>query len=269
MDYQLIVDTILMYTPRVLGAILILILGRIVAGWARKSVLRGLTKANVDVTLARFLARGAGILVLAFAVLAVLARFGIETTSFIALLGAAGLAVGLALQGTLSNFAAGVMLILFRPFQVGDLIRAAGVMGKVSSIDLFATKLDTLDNRRIILANSEIYGSTIENITYHPTRRVDVSVGTDYSADLKQVRSVLEKVPARIAGVLDEPASQIFLSDLGDSSINWQVRVWCNTADYWDVHQKVTHDVKAALDAAGIGIPFPQMDVHVDGALQQ
>ncbi len=269
MNTEQIFEVVLEYTPRVLGAIVILILGRIVAGWAKRGTLRGLKKGNVDATLASFLGRAVYILVLAFTVMAVLRRFGIETTSFVALLGAAGLAVGLALQGTLSNFAAGVMLILFRPFKEGDVVKAAGQLGKVSSIDLFATKLDTLDNRRIIVSNSEVYGSTIENITFHPTRRVDVKVGTDYGADLKQVRSVLESVPAKVTGILGDPAPQVFLSDLGDSSINWQIRVWCNKEDYWDVWQQVTQEVKASLDAADIGIPFPQMDVHLDGRIER
>ncbi len=262
-------DAILAYTPRVLGAIVILILGRIFAGWARKFTRRALEKGNVDETLATFVARAVGILVMAFVILAVLGQFGVETTSFIAILGAAGLAVGLALQGTLSNFAAGVMLILFRPFKVGDLISAGGVTGIVNAVDLFSTKLDTLDNRRLIVSNSEVYGGTIENVTFHDTRRVDVNVGTDYGADLKQVRDILEAVPARIEGALTDPAPQIFLSDLGDSSINWQVRIWCRTDEYWDVWQRTTQEVKAALDAADIGIPFPQMDVHMDGVLQR
>lgn len=267
MNYEEILDAILASTPRVLGAIAILVLGYLAAGWARRATRRGLDRAKVDATLGSFLSRAVFILVLAFTVMAVLRRFGIETTSFIALLGAAGLAVGLALQGTLSNFAAGVMLILFRPFKQGDFVRAAGEMGTVSAIDLFATKLDTIDNRRIVISNSDVYSSAIENYSYHETRRVDVKVGTEYTADLKKVRSVLETVPGRVTGVLPDPAPQIFLADLGDSSINWQIRVWVQSQNYWDVWQQVTQETKAALDEAGIGIPFPQMDVHLDGTV--
>lgn len=269
MDSEQLMELITTYAIRVIGAIAILVIGLLVARWVKRLVIRSTEKANVDKTLGLFLARGASIFVVAFTVMAVLGRFGIETASFIAVLGAAGLAVGLAMQGTLSNFAAGVMLILFRPFKQGDFVEAGGESGTVESIDLFSTRLDTIDNKRVIIANSEIYGSTITNVTFHPMRRMSVNVGTDYGADLSRVRSILEAVPPKIDGVLADPAPQIFLDSLGDSSINWQVRAWANASDYWNVKQLLTQEVKAALDAADVGIPYPQMDVHMDGSLQR
>ena len=206
-------------------------------------------------------------LILVAAVLACLGVFGIETTTFAAVIGAAAFAVGLAFQGTLSNFASGVLLLVFRPYGVGDVVSAGGQTGKVDAIGLFTTTLDTPDNRRIIVPNSAVTGGVIENISHHSTRRVTVAVGTDYGADLDAVRAVLEKMAPTLPGVLQDPAPQIFLDSLGDSCINWQVRVWCKTGDYWDVWQATTSATKKALDGANVGIPFPQMDVHVDGKL--
>jgi len=172
----------------------------------------------------------------------------------------------MAFSGTLSSFASGVLLLTFRPFQVGQVVNVAGVTGKVDEIGIFTTTLDTPDNRRIIVPNSAIFGSTIENLTHHPVRRIDCAVGTDYGADLAHVRTVLEAVAAQQNAVEDrEP--QVILLELADSSINWQVRVWADTADYWAAFDALTHAVKDGLDAAGIGIPFPQRDVHIDGAI--
>ncbi len=248
----------------VVGAILLVIATFIVAGWAGRAVRKSVDRSNLDPTLAQFFSSVARYAVLILGGLAVLSVFGISVASFAAILAAAGFAIGLALQGTLSHFAAGVMLLIFRPFKVGDVINAAGVIGKVDAIGLFTTTLDTPDNRRLIVPNGEISSSTIENITFHETRRVDVAVGTDYGADLADVRSVLEAAAASVEGGLAEPAPQVFLSELGGSSIDWSVRVWAKTSDYWNVRQWLTRDVKNALDARGIGIPFPQMDVHLD-----
>lgn len=159
------------------------------------------------------------------------------------------------------------MLLVFRPFKVGDVVSVAGITAKVVEIELFTTLFDTPDNRRIIVPNGQIFGSTIENITFHETRRVDVNVGTDYGADLKETRAVLERVAANVEGGLDDPAPQIYLTELAGSSINWAVRVWAQTPDYWAVRERITDEIKDALDDAEIGIPFPQMDVHLDGIL--
>ncbi|MEM1095088.1 MAG: mechanosensitive ion channel domain-containing protein [Bacteroidota bacterium] len=261
-------EVLLSFGISVAKAIVLLILTWIVAGWISKLVRKAFNKANVDVSVSKFVSGIVRYLVLIAGVLVVLDAVGIKATSFIAILGAAGLAVGLALQGTISNFAAGVMLLLFRPFKVGDVVSVGGHTGKVDEISLLSTNLDTPDNRHIIIPNGAIFGSTIENITKRPTRRADVNVGTDYPADLDHVREVLEKAASEVPGMLKEPAPQVYLVALGGSSIDWQVRVWCNTADYFAVKEATTRAVKMALDAADIGIPFPQMDVHLDGLVE-
>jgi small conductance mechanosensitive channel len=254
------------YGLRLIGVIVLLFVAWIVAGMTRRAVARAFAKTEIDATLAKFFSNMARYVVLIVAVMTALSVFGIEMTSFAAVLAAMGFAVGLALQGSLSNFAAGVMLLIFRPFKVGDVVTISGVTGKVNEIELFTTTLDTPDNRRIILPNGNVFGSNIENITFHPTRRVDVAVGTDYSADLRKTREVLESVARRVEGRLADQEPQVYLVELGASSIDWSVRVWSSAADYWAVRERLTHDIKAALDGVGIAIPFPQMDVHLDRA---
>ncbi|GAB5518070.1 MAG: mechanosensitive ion channel [Rhodothermales bacterium] len=261
-------DMLLGFGISVVKAIVLLVITWMVAGWVSKLVRKGFDRANVDISVAKFVSGIVRYLVLIAGVLVVLGEFDVNVTSFIAVLGAAGLAVGLALQGTISNFAAGVMLLVFRPFKVGDVISVGGVTGKVDEISLLSTNMDTPDNRHIIIPNGSIFGSTIENITRHPIRRADINVGTDYGADLDQVRQVLEKAASNIPGMLSDPAPQVYLVALGGSSIDWQVRVWCNTADFFAVKEATTRAVKQALDAADIGIPFPQMDVHLDGFVE-
>ncbi|MGB0685751.1 MAG: mechanosensitive ion channel family protein [Planctomycetota bacterium] len=245
-------------------AVLALFATIILASWARRIASAACRKANLEETLARFFGKLARWAVLLVGLLFVLDMFGVETSSFAVIIGAAGLAIGLALQGTLGHFASGVMLLIFRPFKVGDVINAGGVVGKVFEIDLFTTALDTADNRRIIVPNGSIFGGTIENITFHDTRRVEVSVGTDYGADLDKVRDVLEKAVLAVPTRLEDRAHQIFLASLGDSSIDWKIRLWCKTPDFWACMEQTTRLVKMELDAAGIGIPFPQMDIHLD-----
>jgi small conductance mechanosensitive channel len=252
------------YAMRLAGLIVLLLIAWIIAGWTRRATQRGLERAQMDPTLRKFFANLARYTVLVIAVLACLGIFGVQTTSFAALIAAAGLAIGLAFQGTLSNFAAGAMLLTFRPFKAGDLVSVAGHLGIVDEIELFTTAIDTLDNRRLIVPNSAIFGSTIENLTYHDVRRVDVEVGTEYRADLDKVRRVLEKVVEDEPSRVPERNSHVLLAELGESSINWQLRVWARTDQYWDVRQRVTRSAKYALDQAGISIPFPQRDVHFD-----
>ncbi len=272
LDSSALVETGLSWASRIAGVLIALLIARWVAGRLASLVEKGLNKRNFDNTLTKFFARMTRVAVMVFAVLGCLGVFGIETASFAAVLAAAGLAVGLAFQGTLSNFASGIMLLVFRPFKVGQVIRVAGEVGTVDEIELFTTTLNTPDNRRLILPNSSIFGATIENLTHHDQRRVNVDVGTDYGADVDETRSVLEKCVQDIPGVLAEPTPQVFLSGLGASSVDWQIRVWAETSDYWNVHQETVRRVKMALDNAGIGIPFPQMDLHLDkdalGALQ-
>lgn len=252
------------YVQPLVGFLLFITAGWLVAGLVRRTLRRNLERTDIDVTLTRFAANFTYYLILIVALVAALQQFGVSTASFAAVLGAASLAVGLAFQGALSNFAAGVMLVVFRPFKVGDFIRAGGATGKVYAIQLFTTEVDTGDNRRIVLPNSDVFGSQIENVTYHDTRRVDVSVGTDYPADLNTTRAVLQQAAESVEGRLPDKDVVVYLDSLGDSAINWSVRVWSATGDYWSVREDLTHAVKAHLDDAGIGIPYPQMDVHLD-----
>ncbi|WP_432797986.1 mechanosensitive ion channel family protein [Poriferisphaera sp. WC338] len=263
-DWDKLMEILFPILTQVVLVLLLLFVGYLVAAWAGRAVSGSMRKAKLDETLTRFFGKMTRWAILILVVLAILGKFGISTASFAAVIAAAGLAVGLAFQGTLSNFAAGVMLLVFRPFKVGDVVSVGGTTGKVFEIELFTTTLDTPDNRRFIVPNSSVFGATIENITYHDTRRVDVAVGTDYSADLSKVREVLKTVAEGVEGRLESEDVIIYLVELGGSSIDWSVRVWAKTDDYWAVREALTRDVKNALDAAGIGIPFPQLDVHMD-----
>lgn len=257
--------TLVRFLFSLLGALVLLAFTLWAAGFVHRATLRGLQRRSLDPTLTRFSATLARYSVLVLGGLTVLSAFGISVASFAAILAAGAFAVGLALQGTLGHFAAGAMLLIFRPFKVGDVVTVADVTGKVVEIELFTTQFDTPDNRRIVVPNGAIFGSTIQNLTFHPTRRVDVDVGTDYGADLRDTRAVLETVARTAEGVLPEPPPQVYLKELGGSSIDWVIRVWALTPDYWAVRERVTHQTKVALDDADIGIPFPQMDVHLDG----
>ncbi|MFP6610929.1 MAG: mechanosensitive ion channel domain-containing protein [Pirellulales bacterium] len=252
------------FLMKVMGVIVLLFVAWVAASWLGRLARKAMLKARLDETLTKFFSKFIRWAVLILALLACLGVFGVETTSFAAVIGAAGLAIGLAFQGTLGNFAAGIMLLMFRPFKVGDIVNVAGQTGKVDEVELFTTTIDTPDNRRIIIPNGSVFGSVIENISHHSTRRVDVAVGSDYSADLDETRDILTRVATNVSGRLDDPEPAVVLLELGGSSIDWSVRVWCNSADFWGVKQALTRDVKNALDQAGIGIPFPQMDVHMD-----
>ncbi len=252
------------FLMKVMGVIVLLFVAWVAATWLGRLARKAMLKARLDETLTKFFSKFIRWAVLILALLACLGVFGVETTSFAAVIGAAGLAIGLAFQGTLGNFAAGIMLLMFRPFKVGDIVNVAGQTGKVDEVELFTTTIDTPDNRRIIIPNGSVFGSVIENISHHSTRRVDVAVGSDYSADLDETRDILTRVATNVSGRLDDPEPAVVLLELGGSSIDWSVRVWCNSADFWGVKQALTRDVKNALDQAGIGIPFPQMDVHMD-----
>jgi len=260
---------LLTYGPQIVGALVFTIVAYVVSGWIGRMAKRGLLKAKIEVTLADFLGSMARWGLFVLALIACLGVFGVETASFAAVLAGAGLAIGLAVQGTLSNLAAGVMLMVFRPFKIDQIVSISGHVGKVAEITLFTTNLDTPDNRRIIIPNSAVFGSTIENLTYHPIRRVDISVGVEYPADTEQTRQVLTEAAKNVPGCIEDPAPQIILLNLGDSSVDWQVRVWTNTDDYWDVVDAATQCVKVALDEAGMGIPFPQIDVHLDSPESQ
>jgi small conductance mechanosensitive channel len=256
--------------PYAMGAakvILILFLTWIIAGMVSRVVTNGLKKAKFDETLLKFFAKLSRWSILLLGVLACLSIFGVETTSFAAVIGAAGLAIGLAFQGTLSNFASGIMLLIFRPFKVGQFVKVGGEAGTINEIDLFTTSLDTSDNRRVIIPNGSIFTSTIENVSHHVNRRIDIELGTAYEADLDQTRQVLEEVIERLEDKLDDHEHQVVLVELGGSSIHWQVRVWCSAEVYWNLKQELIRATKYALDEAGIGIPYPQMDVHLANAV--
>lgn len=254
---------------RVALVLVILFISLTLAGWASGAVRTTLTRMKFDPTLSKFLAKMARWSVLLLAGLNCLGYFGVEMTMFATVLGATGFAIGLALQGTLSNFAAGAMLLLFRPFKVGDIVNIGGQLGKVDEIELFTTSIDTFDNRRIILPNGSVFGATIENVTYHPYRRVDIEVGAEYRADIDVTRSALERALVTTAGVLSEPEPVVVLLGFGDSSVNWSVRGWAPTKDFNLVKQALIRSVKLQLDAAGVGIPFPQMQIHVTEPPQQ
>ncbi len=253
--------------PIVIALVLIIVV-ILAASWAKRLTVKATTKARVEQTLAKFFGNLVKWAILVIGALTVLQTVGIEITSFAAVIAAMGFAIGLALSGTLGNVAAGVMLLVFRPYRVGDVINVNGITAKVDEIELFTTTFDTPDNRRIIMPNGSIFGSTIENITHHKTRRVDMAVGTSYSADLDTVRSTLMAAAKAVEGRDSTQDPVIYLSELGDSSINWAVRVWAATADYWAVKERLTRDIKYALDKADIGIPFPQRDLHVPGPIE-
>lgn len=249
------------YAFNVVCVIVVLILGYCIAKLLSRFTTKACTKAKLDETLATFFGRTIFWLILVIVMIACLSIFGIETTSLAAVVGAAGLAIGLAFQGTLSNLAAGVMIIVFRPFKLHDFITVGGQSGTVEVIDLFTTTLVTLDNRVIIVPNSAVSSATIENVTGKEIRRVDVNVGVAYSTNIAKARETILK-GCKVEGALEDPAPSAYLLELGPSSILFSARVWCKTADYWGVRERVTENVKNELDAAGIEIPFQQIVVH-------
>jgi small conductance mechanosensitive channel len=248
---------------KVLAALAIFVIGRWVAMGIRNGLKRMMEKGRADPIIIGFVCSIAYIALLAFVVIAALGQLGIQTTSFIAILGAAGLAVGLALQGSLANFAAGFLMIIFRPFKVGDFIEGAGVAGVVMEIQVFTTTLKTGDNKTIIIPNAKISGDNIINYSAQETRRVDMTVGVAYDADLSEVRDVLNDIISKDERILSDPPSQVAVAELADSSVNFIVRVWTKSGDYWGVKFDTTETIKNRFDAAGIGIPFPQRDIHI------
>jgi small conductance mechanosensitive channel len=260
---QTVVTLVSTWGLQVIGALAVLIVGRIVAGALRRATRRALERGQVDAVLVPFFASGVYYLTLVAVVIAVLSLFGIETTSLIAVLGAAGLAVGLAWQGTLSNFAAGVMLLIFRPFRVGDYVEVAGTAGSVREVGIFSTVLHTPDNVKITIPNSSVYGDTIKNYSANDTRRNDLVIGISYDDDIARAIETIRKVLAGDSRVLDDPESTVAVAELGDSSVNLVVRPWCAGGDYWPLRFDLTRKLKEELEAAGCSIPYPQRDVHL------
>ncbi len=252
------------YGINVLIAIAILIVGWMVASWARGAVIKGLSRVkSVDETLRGFFGSLAKYVVIIVTVIAVLNRFGVETTSLVALVGAAGLAIGLALQGTLSNVAAGVMLLLFRPFKAGDFIDAAGLSGTVKSISLFVTEMATPDNVQIIAPNSQLWGAAIKNFSFHENRRLDLVMGIAYEDDMNKAMAAIYDVVRADARSQVDPEPFVAVAELADSSVNFTVRVWCKGSDYWPLKFDLTKALKERFDADGISIPYPQHQIHM------
>ncbi len=251
------------YGLQVVGAIATLIIGIWIAKIISKFVGKALKKKDVDETLSKFLVSLVKVGLVAFVIISAAAQIGIQTASFVAVIGAVGLAIGFALQGSLSNLAAGVMLIIFKPIKVGDYINGGGAEGVVESVGIFVTTLVTLDNRVIYVTNATLTGGNIVNVTAKDTRRVDMVFGISYGDDIDKARSAINEVINANSKILKQPKTDILVSELGDSSVNFNVRPWVNTADYWDVYFNVTEQIKKKFDEQNISIPFPQRDVHM------
>ena len=248
---------------KIIAALVIIIVGRWLAKAVKRVVVRLMGRADVNMTVVTFVSNLAYFAVLAFVIVAALSQLGIQTTSFIAVLGAAGLAVGLALQGSLSNFAAGMLMIVFRPFEVGQFIESSGVSGTVEEIHIFTTHLTTPDNKAVIIPNAKLTGNSIVNYSAKQTRRVDLQVSVSYEDDLKKVRRVLEQIVSADERILKEPAPLIAVSELADSSVNLVMRLWVNASNFEGVKFGTTEKVKLRFDEEGITIPYPQRDVNL------
>lgn len=262
-------EVILGYFIQFIAAIVIFYVGRIVAKVVKRLIERALLARSVDKAVVSFMASIVYAVILIATVLMALSQIGVETTSFIAILGAAGLAIGLALQGSLANFASGILIILFRPFKSGDYIDAGGIAGTVDKIEIFQTLMTTPDNKRVIVPNAKITGGAITNYSAEPTRRVDLLIGIAYDADLRKAKKILEDILNADERILPTPKPVIAVAALADSSVNIHVRPWVNAADYWGVYWGTLEKIKLTFDDNGIGIPFPQMDVHIKKDTQE
>ncbi|MGB0237806.1 MAG: mechanosensitive ion channel family protein [Cycloclasticus sp.] len=258
-----ILELLTVYGLKVIAALAIFIIGKIIAKAIRTGVSNAMNKGGSDPILISFTTNMLYAALLAFVIIAALGQLGIQTTSFIAILGAAGLAVGLALQGSLANFAAGVLMIIFRPFKQGDFIEGAGVSGVIEEVHIFNTVMRTGDNKTIIIPNGSLMNGNIINYSTKPTRRLDLVIGIGYDDDIKKAKQVLEDLMASEERILKDPAPTIGLLELADSSVNFAVRPWVNSADYWGVHFDLLERIKLRFDDEGISIPYPQQDIHL------
>ncbi|MCU4676591.1 mechanosensitive ion channel [Catenovulum sp. 2E275] len=254
---------LLSYAISLITAILILWIGFKIARLVSSSVSKMLQKKSIDPAVSSFIASIVHALVAAAVIIASLSHVGVQTATFVAILGAAGLAIGLSLQGSLSNFASGILITVFRPFKAGDFIEAGGVAGSVKEIQIFSTIMTTPDNKYVVVPNAQITGSPITNYSRHDTRRLDMVVGVSYSADLQQTETLLKNILDSHPNVLKEPGYTVAVSELASSSVNFVVRPWVKTSDFWPTKFELNKTIKQELDKAGIGIPFPQMDVHL------
>ena len=256
-------DLLIIYAPKVIAAILIWIVGLWLIRLLRKGIQKAMDARDYDISLKKFLMNLIGWILKIVLIVVVLGTVGVETTSFAAILAAAGLAIGLALQGSLANFAGGVLIMIFKPIKVGDFIEAQGEAGTVNEIEIFTTKLTSPDNKEIIIPNGKLSNDNIVNYSALDMRRVDLVIGVGYESDLKQTKDILMAQLTNHPLVLAEPAPLVRLAELADSSVNFNVRPWVKTPDYWSVYYDVLENIKEALDEAGISIPFPQRDVHL------
>ncbi|WDE12968.1 mechanosensitive ion channel family protein [Thalassomonas haliotis] len=254
---------ILPWGINIVMALVIFILGRLLVKFIVSLTGKVFARSKMDAMLSNFLLVILNTILLLFVVVAALDQLGVDTTSLVALVGAAGLAIGLSLQGSLQNFAAGVMLLVFKPFRAGDFVETAGISGIVEEIHIFTTTICTTDNKEVIVPNGDIYGGNIINYSAKETRRVDMVFGTGYGDDLKKAKALLTDIVNNHPLILAEPAPTVALSELADSSVNFVVRPWVKTADYWTVKFEITETVKLRFDQEGISIPFPQMDLHM------
>lgn len=260
-----VVQLVPVYALRLLAAVAIIVVGRWIAKYLRGLVQRVLAKREVDAAVVSLAASVSYVLLMVGVLLAALGQLGVQVTTFVAILGAAALAVGLALQGSLANLAAGVLLLIFRPFKAGDYIEAAGTSGVVEEMQIFTSQLRTADNRLVIVPNSKLTGDNIINYTAKDTRRVDMVIGVGYGEDLQRVKTVLHEIVSADGRVLQDPAPMIVVLELADSSVNLAVRPWTRTPDYWGLYFDMLEAVKTRFDAESISIPFPQQDVHLHG----
>jgi small conductance mechanosensitive channel len=262
--YALLTEHAIPWGLKILMALVIFYVGRIVVGMVINVVKKLLVSRGMDEILVSFLSSILRWVLLLFVIIAALSQLGVDTTSLVALLGAAGLAIGLSLQNSLSNLASGVMLIIFRPFTKGDFVEAGGATGVIDNISIFTTTLTTPDNKEVIIPNGAIISSNITNYSARPTRRVDMVFGISYDDDLRKAKKLLEEIIAADDRVLSDPPPVIALGELADSSVNFLVRPWANAEDYWGLLWDTTETVKLRFDEAGISIPYPQMDVHMN-----
>jgi small conductance mechanosensitive channel len=257
-------DAILEYAMNIILALAIFFVGKWLVGEVTNLIIKGLRKSSkLDETLVVFFKNIIYYALLIVVILTALKQVGIETTSFLAILGAAGLAIGLALKDSLSNFASGVMIVFFKPFKIGDFVTAGGVSGTITEIHLFNTEFKTGDNQKILVPNASITSGSIINVNAHDKRRVDLLIGVGYEDDIKKVKELLTSIVASHEKVLQDEANKIAVSELADSSVNFIVRAWVNTPDYWDVRFELIETIKTQFDQEGITIPYPQTDVHV------
>lgn len=257
-------DLFIQYGVNIISALIILFIGNIIVKAVANSVSKVLEKKKMDRAVVEFIHGLVRYLLFVIVLIAALGRLGVQTASVVAVIGAAGLAVGLALQGSLSNFAAGVLIVAFRPFKSGDYVEIGGVAGSVDSIQIFQTILTTPDNKMVVVPNGSVIGSPITNYSRHATRRIDLMIGVSYNADLQKTKALLTKICESDERVLKEPGVQVGVHTLADSSVNFVVRPWVKTAEYWDVYFDLMQEIKEGLDKEGIEIPFPQMDVHMN-----